>query len=384
MTRVGVARVSWKMAARSQARGNRTGALALGVVLTGLVVAQCAESSGSETSDPCAGASCEDRNECTSDQCDPATGLCRFMQLEDGARCSEGICWSGDCQEIGSVWPCTRRGIETAIEEGGGPYTFACEAPTTVIFDHEVVIDRDVSLDGEGNLELRGGGRDRVLHVLRGATVELRGLAITGGRPQTDAAVSSFGGGIWNEGGALTLVDVSLYANLADVGAGILNAGGLTIVNSTLSGNLGTIAGGAIFDSFGVSLINTTISSNVAETGSALSIGAWVTLESTVIDGSCVGTLAFSLGYNVESPADTCNLGLPGDRFQVSTEELALGELSIDVGVLRTHTPASESVLLDVVPPEACATDVDQRGVRRPQGEGCDVGAVERVLEPSE
>ena len=369
------------MVARSQARVNRAGALVAGVLLGALAVPGCGETGGSQTPDPCAGAPCEDRNECTSDECDSATGLCRFTRLEDGARCSGGICWSGECREIGPVWPCTQRGIEAAIEEGGGPFTFACAGPTTLDLDRELLIDRDVSLDGGRELQLRGSGLDRVLHV-RGATVELRGFSITGGRPQADEAVSSFGGGIWNEGGALTLVDTTVYANFADVGAGILNAGSLTVVSSTLSGNVGTVAGGAIFDVFGASLSSVTISDNVADAGSAISIGAYVTLESTIVDGDCVGAMPVTLGHNIESPGDTCGFNLASDRSEVSAGDLALGPLSIDVGMLRTHTPGNESVAVDAVPPEACATDVDQRGVPRPQGDGCDVGAVERVSEP--
>jgi hypothetical protein len=215
--------------------------------------------------------------------------------------------------------------------------------------------------------------------VARGATVELRGFSITGGQPPASDVAPSFGGGIWNEGGALTLVDSTLYANMADLGGAILNAGTLTIVSSTLSGNAATIAGAAIFDVSGASLRNTTIADNEGEAGNAISIGASVSLESTIIDGACVGQPAFSSGYNVESPGNTCGLDLPSDRVEVSEADLALGLLSIDVGVLRTHMPAGGSVVIDTVPPEACATEVDQRGVPRPQGDGCDVGAVERV-----
>jgi hypothetical protein len=36
-----------------------------------------------------------------------------------------------------------------------------------------------------------------------------------------------------------------------------------------------------------------------------------------------------------------------------------------------------DSLALDATPPGECATDADQRGVARPQGAGCDIGAVE-------
>ena len=372
------------MVAPFQARSNGGALFVTGVVFTALVMAHCGDSASSPTPDPCEGTPCEDRNECTIDECDAETGLCRFIELEEGVRCSKGVCWDGTCREVGSVWPCTRAGLESAIEEGGGPFTFACNGPTTIIIDRQLQIDGDVSLDGERNLELRSSGQDRVVHVARGATVELRGFSITGGRPPAGDVAPSFGAGIWNEGGALTLVDSTLYANTADLGGAILNAGTLTIVSSTLSGNAATIAGAAIFDVSGASLRNATIADNEGEAGSAISIGASVSLESTLVDGTCVGEPAFSLGYNVESPGDTCGLDLPSDRDEVSGEDLALGTLSIDIGVLRTHTPERGSVALDAVPPEACATDFDQRGVPRPQGDGCDIGAVERVSDGEE
>lgn len=46
-------------------------------------------------------------------------------------------------------------------------------------------------------------------------------------------------------------------------------------------------------------------------------------------------------------------------------------------------TRAAESAAIDGYAPTAgqCAAPIDQRGVRRPQGIGCDIGAVERVLD---
>jgi hypothetical protein len=46
--------------------------------------------------------------------------------------------------------------------------------------------------------------------------------------------------------------------------------------------------------------------------------------------------------------------------------------------------PLVGSPLLDAIPPASCLVDVDQRGVTRPQGTGCDIGAVEvEVIAPT-
>jgi hypothetical protein len=42
----------------------------------------------------------------------------------------------------------------------------------------------------------------------------------------------------------------------------------------------------------------------------------------------------------------------------------------------------SGSPVLDAIPAEQCALPTDQRGVARPQGAGCDIGAVEGAAEP--
>ena len=50
---------------------------------------------------------------------------------------------------VDNVCPCTEAGIRAAIAEGGGPFTFDCDGPTTVVTEAEIVIDRDVILNGE-------------------------------------------------------------------------------------------------------------------------------------------------------------------------------------------------------------------------------------------
>ena len=56
-------------------------------------------------------------------------------------------------------FPCDEEGILDAIAFGGGPHFFACNGPTTVVTQAEIVIDNDVILDGEGNLTLEAPPR---------------------------------------------------------------------------------------------------------------------------------------------------------------------------------------------------------------------------------
>jgi hypothetical protein len=119
------------------------------------------------------------------------------------------------------------------------------------------------ALAGNGALTIEGTGAttisaqglgDRVLDVLAGETVTLRGVTITGGAPPGED-----GGGIRNAG-ALTLVDAAVVANRAADGA----AGG-----PPNSGH----AGGGIWSSGPLSLLRSTVSDNVAGTGGAATTG---------------------------------------------------------------------------------------------------------------
>ena len=95
------------------------------------------------------------------------------------------------------------------LHTGGGPHTFACNGPTTVTTQAEIVIDNDVILDGTGNLTIDGNDDHRVLSVVPGATAELIALTVTGGALDPDGGQ---GAGILNEG-MLTITNSSIASN---------------------------------------------------------------------------------------------------------------------------------------------------------------------------
>jgi hypothetical protein len=98
-----------------------------------------------------------------------------------------------------------------------------------------------------------------------------------------------------------------------------------------------------------------------------------------------------SLGNNIASDA-SCNLTQSTDL--PNTDPL-LGPLADNGGPTLTHLPLAGSPAIDAIPPADCTWDddgdqgtpevpiaTDQRGVARPQGAGCDIGAVEVIPEP--
>ena len=321
----------------------------------------------------------------------------------------------------GQEFPCTEQGIRDAIAEGGGPHTFACVGPTTVVTQAEIVIDNDVILDGEGNLTVDGNGDHRVFSIGEGATAELDGLGVSGGR-------SGNGGGIFNLG-ALTLTGSTLFGNTANSGGGVFNGFGkfptpsrratLTLKNSTVSGNIqeggcgeGVCGVGGIFNLEGtLTVTNSTVSGNDAPdifhwdgypddgfvvTATIVSStvanvvnqdGAMTLTNTLVVDGctSSRGTIT-SAGHNIESPGDTCGFDQLTDLVDVTADDLKLGPLQDNGGPTETQALGAGSVAIDKILEADCVDadgqplTTDQRGEPRPETGGtmCDVGSVER------
>jgi len=317
----------------------------------------------------------------------------------------------------GQEFPCTEQGIRDAIAEGGGPHTFDCDGPhEEVVTGDEIVIDNDVILDGEGNLTVDGDEDHRVFLVEEGVVAGLRGLTVTKGGWVEPRWADESGGGILNLG-TLSLANCSVTQCSVPssvnpmggwgTGAGISNPGTLTMTNCTVSGNSVAEPGGGIFNGGTARLTNSTVSGNtpgailnvhegtMAITNSTVSANGdlaiakvggpgTLTLANSLIVGRCdvsdPDIAIISNGYNIESPGDTCGFDQEGDQASVSTEDLNLGELTKNGGPTMTHEPKTipvVSVAIDQIPEADCEVTTDQRGVDRPQGAACDIGAVE-------
>jgi hypothetical protein len=292
----------------------------------------------------------------------------------------------------GTACPCSEAGILAAIAEGGGPFTFDCDGPTTVVTEAEIVIDNDVILDGEGNLTVEGN--DGVFSVAVGVTAELRRVTATGAG---DDEIEG-GGDIIRNSGTLALTNSTVSGNS---GVLISNVGTLTLTNSTLPiPSIGITQFGTL------TLVNSTVSVIVNGSGPATIVnstllggfingspkgppGGHVTIMNSVVDNtnSGVGGCAFepliSLGYNIESSGDTCGFDQPTDQVNVSADDLKLGPLQDNGGPTMTHALLPGSVAIDVIPEAECVDadgeplTTDQRGEPRPGGAMCDVGSFE-------
>jgi len=89
--------------------------------------------------------------------------------------------------------------------------------------------------------------------------------------------------------------------------------------------------------------------------------------------GDCIGTIT-SHGHNLDSDG-SCGLTGPGDIPNGNTN---LGGLALNPpGTTATHELLPGSDAIDAVPVVDCSVATDQRGIGRPQGPACDIGAFE-------
>lgn len=93
------------------------------------------------------------------------------------------------------------------------------------------------------------------------------------------------GGGIWNNGGTVTVSDSTFSGNSAYKGGGIHNHGALTVSSSTFSGNTGGYGGG-IFNDSGLTVSGSTFSGNTARSGGGISNYGTLTVSASTFSGN--------------------------------------------------------------------------------------------------
>jgi hypothetical protein len=184
----------------------------------------------------------------------------------------------------------------------------------------------------------------------------------------------------------LSLIDSTVSWNIdASIGGALYNhKGSATLTNSTLSNNDTGIGGAFYTDQGSVTLSHCTIAEGFLGNRIA-NDGGIVTMQGTLLQGTCTLDSVTSGGNNIESPGNTCGFDQVTDQTDQTAEELNLGPLADNGGPTQTHLPEllpTKSVAIDFIPEAACEVDTDQRGVERPQGLDCDVGAVEVTQEP--
>ncbi len=231
-------------------------------------------------------------------------------------------------------------------------------------------------------------------------------------------SLNVFGGGIYAKGplGKLTMRGSTVEGNTVNatnnqvIGAGIAVYGtgsAAEIANTTISGNTSTgsvtdpgyVGGAFLGDGTAatpspVTLTNTTITDNTATAGGAAVGGLQIytgTMNGNLVAGNtadsnpvdCIGGPETSDGNLIGNTSVVhCQLTGPNDQVGTNLSPIPpnIGALTDNGGPTRTHALNPGSPAIDAAGPNGPTTD--QRGVSRPQGSACDIGAFELASTP--
>jgi hypothetical protein len=303
-----------------------------------------------------------------------------------------------------------------AEDESGG----AIRTGATTTLDN-VVLDSSESF---ANLLPVFGGA--ISNESTAATLTIQNSVISNNTISFDAGRNAAGGGIASHGPLVvtnSVVSDNSIAGSGDdaLGGGIFANDDLTIADSTIEGNdvqgNADVAGGGIFDSSNSSansLTNSTVSGNDGGGGAGgvhlgdhtditnvtfknntggnpdgqdlIQFGGTATVQNTIFDNlnACdeelTGAIASAIpGHNIDAD-DTCGFGVTQGNME-NTDPM------LQTGLVQFGTPPGQSIhfafatspAIDNADP-SCGGSIpfDQRGIERPQGPACDIGAYER------
>src|SRR5258706_610816 len=215
-------------------------------------------------------------------------------------------------------------------------------------------------------------------------------LTITGNTFSGNSA-NFHGGGIYYEGGGMLTITNSTFSGNSTGGGGVLNDGGIsTITNSTFSGNSAG-GGGGVYNTDGtLTITNSTFSGNNAS-GSASSdiyqanvstLNLYNNILANSGSGNCFYTAGTVSGNNnlIEDASAACGFSNGVDGNIIGFDP-GLGALANNGGATQTFAIRARSLAYNTGDNASCAA-ADQRGVTRPQGASCDIGALESNAQP--
>ena len=253
-----------------------------------------------------------------------------------------------------------------------------------------------------GNTAQEGGG------IFTQSATSITNSTFTGNR------ATLFGGGaLVTAVGTTTITGGTFSANSGPGGGAIDNDATVNITNSTFVGNTAGANGGGALQNFGVMTVtHSTVANNTSQFGAnlhndpvapasvtgpvfnpalrgrsaaALAQASTFSVTASIVSGgisgaNCSGSTAFTDGgYNVDS-GTSC--GFLTTSHSKNNTNPNLGPLAANGGPTATMALPSGSPALNAIPSatSGCAVTADQRGIPRPQGAGCDIGAYERAV----
>ncbi len=326
-----------------------------------------------------------------------------------GAGSSSG---GGIFNEAGTLTLVGTQVFGNSADHGGGIHNFATATLEAT----------DLTLVGNTATQNAGGLWNNMAAEATLNNAEIRGntAVVSGGGIYNDGHLeinlatfeentdADMGGGFFNQtDGEAFLYDAWFTNNSADLGGALYNLGLMHLYRSSLTINtaFGGFGGGAYNDAPGALLLrNVTVSGNMADPATRGGAGIYnyggevrvefvtlahnspdgilndggglVNMRSTILAshslGNCLGV--DSAGYNLADDS-SCGILEPTD---LSDTDPLLVWLDTNGGTNLSHALSPGSPAIDSGTPDLCTSE-DQRGIARPQGAGCDRGALEMV-----
>jgi CSLREA domain-containing protein len=308
-------------------------------------------------------------------------------------------------------------GGDCAAGSGADTIIFASSLgplPITLNSALPILSDGDgITIDGDNRITISGNNSVRVLHNSAGA-LTLQNITITHGSASNGAGLyntstetvtiihsvfsnnsaTGTGGGVLNGGGTMNVLNTTFSENHSDTdGGGMHNGGGpLTIANSTFSNNSANYGGGMENNSGTATIYNSTFSGNTASIrGGALSTydggpnPSIVAIYNSILANSSASEDCFNwvsdgtLNGNNNIIETTAIGAFSCSSITASTADPMLDSLAGSPAYfpLKTGSPAINAGN-DAICSAAPVSNRDQRGVTRPGGLHCDIGAFEK------
>ena len=301
---------------------------------------------------------------------------------------------TGACVQSGTI--CLSNAIASADKAG---------VATTIVFSVSgtIVVQSSLEFTNANSNTITVDGRSSAV-IIDGSGIGAAQVTIdTGAAVSLDYLTFSNGGGIWNYG-LLTLSHSVMNGNTAsyynDGGAIYNNLGALSIVDSTIANNFADDWGGGVYNDGGyVQIDNSTISNNTARYGGGIAThGGTVTLLSNIVAENtsvlitgdiytAYGTtspILKSFGHNVIGIGSGLTWTTSNATDQIGTvaapTDPKIDMLANNGGPTWTMALQTGSLAIGHGDCASSATD-DQRGISRRNP--CDAGAYEDVSFPT-
>ena len=238
-----------------------------------------------------------------------------------------------------------------ATDSGGGVYSGPTPGSQDLLTPAPFLSNSTIT----GNLAPSGGG----MMIDHSTATRLESITFQGN-------AADFGGGLSVNSSDPVLTNLTFGANTANSnGGGIyFSARGIpTLMNVTLSGNQATGSGGGIYISSGSPAFHNTLIANSPTGGDCVNDGG------SGLSGS---------GNNlIEDSTQACGFANNVNGNIIGTDP-QLGPLANNGGSTQTFALLSGSAAIDAGTDLGCPA-YDQRGIARPYGSHCDIGAYEKT-----